>query len=293
MSSTAAAAASSILVFGATGDIGSRLVRLLAATASIAVTAAVRSLDKAKAKLPHNVKALHVDSADPLSIQQAVADSRADATFLYAQTASAAALDALKAGGIRRIVLLSSCHVGLPGLPQGALAQMHKKPEDAIRALGVTYTFLRADRFASNMLHFAKPIAAVGGKVTLAYPESALTPRSSARTTFTPRFLSHLLGYPVLVSHSLFPLLLCNVLLKQCSLLRGDRRRCRLSSGHCTHHSALPQQGSRRRGPCGPERPTAARCTRSLTGQTGRRAADQPSRARPAAQSDSACTGCE
>ena len=33
-------------------------------------------------------------------------------------------------------MLLSSCHVGLPGLPPSAVAQMHKRPEDAFERLG-------------------------------------------------------------------------------------------------------------------------------------------------------------
>ena len=162
---------SSVLVFGATGDIGSRLVRLLANHSAVTVTAAVRSLDKANSKLPANVRSIQVDTADQHSIRQAVADSRAESSFLYAQTASPPTLESLKAAGIHRIVLLSSCHVGLPGLPQGALLQLHKEPKDAIRALGVNYTFLRAERFSSNMLHFTQQVATTG-KVSLAYPES-------------------------------------------------------------------------------------------------------------------------
>ena len=166
----------SVLVFGATGDIGSRLVRLLAthassASSALTVTAAVRSLDKARAKLPFGVRAVQVDTASLQSIRDAVAESKADSSFLYAQTASPSTLEALKAAGVRRLVLLSSCHVGLPGLPPGALVAMHKRPEDAIRALGVSFTFLRAERFMSNMLAFA-PLISSTGKVELAYPES-------------------------------------------------------------------------------------------------------------------------
>lgn len=137
-----------VLVFGATGYIGSALVKQLHSR-SVPVVAAVRDTAKAKAKLPSGVQLVQADFNDPASIQQAVQSSGAKRAFGLTQTASKESLEALKAGGLTHLLLVSTSFIGLPTEPM-ALQQWLSGAEAAIKAVGFTYTFLRCEAFMSN-----------------------------------------------------------------------------------------------------------------------------------------------
>ena len=137
-----------ILVFAATGRIGSSLVHQLH-TRGVPVVAAVRDTAKAKAKLPSGVQLLPIDFKDPASIQHAVHSSGAKRAFGLLHVASKEALDALKAGGLTHLVLISTSFIGMPTETM-ALQTWMTGFEGAIKASGLTYTFLRCEAFMSN-----------------------------------------------------------------------------------------------------------------------------------------------
>ncbi|MCK2219390.1 NAD(P)H-binding protein [Actinomadura sp. ATCC 31491] len=139
-----------IVVTGATGNVGGQLVRLLT-DAGEQVTAVSRNAGP----LPEGVRHHRGDLGDPAGLKAALAG--ADALFLLvAGQEPGAVLDAAAAGGVRRVVLLSS---------QGAGTRPHAYAhpaafEEAVRASGLEWTILRPGGFASNALAWAGPIRA-------------------------------------------------------------------------------------------------------------------------------------
>ena len=155
-----ASSSAPILVLGATGRIGSEVVRQLLAQSN-PVAAAVRNVSKAKTLLPSQVQLLQADFSDPASVQQAASSVQARAVFLYASAVKAELLSALKAAGVQRAVLLSGSIVGLPVQPT-ALQTFHQRAEEAVSTAGLSFTIVRGDSFASNALHWKESIAAAG-----------------------------------------------------------------------------------------------------------------------------------
>ena len=147
-SSIMSTSAPPILVLGGTGMIGSALVKQLH-TQGVPVVATVRETAKAKAKLPSRVQLLQVDLKDPQALQQAAQTSGAKKIFALYEVTTKESLEALKAGGVRHIVFVSTAFVGLP-TETVPLQTWHIAAENAIRAAGLTYTFLRCEAFLSN-----------------------------------------------------------------------------------------------------------------------------------------------
>nr|WP_189939588.1 NAD(P)H-binding protein [Streptomyces aurantiogriseus] len=149
---------SMILVTGATGTIGSELVRQLAARGE-----KVRALarDPAKARVPSGVELVRGDYGDPGSLEAATAG--VTAAFLvgvpgpdtrYDQDLVAAAV----AAGVGRLVKLSAIATGDPEVgPSGA---WHLPGERAVRESGAEWAVLRPSSFASNTLSWAPAIRA-------------------------------------------------------------------------------------------------------------------------------------
>ena len=73
-----------VLVFGATGRVGSNIVKQLI-DKSVPVAAAVRSIDKAKSKLPQSphLQLVQADLTDTASLREAVQQTKATRTFIY------------------------------------------------------------------------------------------------------------------------------------------------------------------------------------------------------------------
>ncbi|MFJ8845852.1 NAD(P)H-binding protein [Streptomyces cyaneofuscatus] len=138
------------VVTGATGNVGRSLVHGLAA-AGTEVTATSRGISGAD--VPESVRHIRADLADPESLRPVF--HGADALFLQSGGPSAHLLspphilDIAKAGGIGRVVLLSSQGVATrPHSPShGELGQ---SIEDAVRQSGMDWTILRPGGFDSN-----------------------------------------------------------------------------------------------------------------------------------------------
>jgi len=138
-----------IVVTGATGNVGRTLVEALAA-AGEPVAAVSRGTP---AELPEGVRHHRGDLAEPESLAPAL--DGADALFLLvAGQDPQAIVDLAKAGGVRRIVLLSSQGAG-------TRPEVYRHPrvfEDAVRASGLQCTVLRPGGFHTNSLMWAETV---------------------------------------------------------------------------------------------------------------------------------------
>lgn len=146
-----------ILVTGATGTIGSDVVRQLAARGE-----KVRALTRepAKARVPSGVETVPGHHRDRASVEAAMAG--AEAAFLVGVFGPDDAehdrglVAAARAAGVRRIVKLSSIGTGDPDL--GVFATWHLPGEQAVRDSGLQWTVLRPSSFASNTLTWAAAV---------------------------------------------------------------------------------------------------------------------------------------
>jgi uncharacterized protein YbjT (DUF2867 family) len=151
--------ASTILVTGATGTIGSEVVKALAAKPGVTVRVAVRSAAKAEKLLGPNVVPVDFDYEKPETIAAAV--KGADRLFLltpFSQDQVALAkvlIDAAKAAGVKHIVKLSA--IGAQIEPGIQLGRWHRAVEQLVEASGIAYTFLRPANFMDNFIHYYPP----------------------------------------------------------------------------------------------------------------------------------------
>ena len=144
------------LITGATGEVGSRVVRQLLER-NIRPRVLVRSEKKARSLFGNRVDVCVGDLAVPDSMRGAI--QGADTVFLVnvgpaipERDKTAAMIS--KEGGVRKIVKLSSLDVA-HGLAIGA---WHEKGEAAIRTIGIPFTFVRPTGFMSNLLAWAHSI---------------------------------------------------------------------------------------------------------------------------------------
>ncbi|MFI2764976.1 NAD(P)H-binding protein [Streptomyces echinatus] len=147
-----------ILVTGATGTIGSEVVRQLAARGE-----KVRALtrDPARAAVPAGVEVVRGDYAEPDSLD-APMDGVA-AAFLVGVPGPAPNRDrvlvaAARAAGVRRLVKLSAIGTGDP--ETGPFGLWHVEGERAVRESGADWTVLRPSTFASNTLTWVQALRA-------------------------------------------------------------------------------------------------------------------------------------
>jgi uncharacterized protein YbjT (DUF2867 family) len=149
-----------VLITGATGDVGSRVVRMLIASGE-RPRVFVRDAAKADTLFGDRVDAFAGDLALPASLRPAL--EGVDSLFLVSTGPAIPQLDAGVAeiagqAGIRHLVKLSSLDVE-QGLAIGA---WHEQGEAAVRASGVPYTFLRPSGFMSNLLAWTHSVRAEG-----------------------------------------------------------------------------------------------------------------------------------
>lgn len=159
-----------ILVTGATGQVGRRLVAELLA-AGTPVRALTRSPDTAG--LPDRVEVVAGGFADlPVGLFEGVR-----AAFVFPAEGAADFVAAAAAAGVPRLVLLSSLAAAREhSRDHGSASQVHHSAiEEAVRASGAAWTILRPGTFASNLLSWAQPIRYTGG-VSGPYPTSAQAP---------------------------------------------------------------------------------------------------------------------
>lgn len=143
--------AQTILVTGSTGNVGSEVVKTLAA-ARADFYAAVHSPQKAAALQAQGIKTRLMDFSDPVSMVSAM--KGIDRLFLLqpltpamAETANTAVAAAI-AAGVKRIVRLS----GMGADPKGAitLARWHGTADDHVMRSGADWAILRPNSFMQN-----------------------------------------------------------------------------------------------------------------------------------------------
>ncbi|HUS26272.1 MAG TPA: SDR family oxidoreductase [Nevskiaceae bacterium] len=178
---------STILITGATGQVGSELVKQLASSGHT-LRALIR--DPQNAHLPKNIQKVVGDLGDPQTLPPALKgvekiylmDRGMDQNFTNNMVVAA------KAAGVKLIVDLSSIGAGLDPMP--VMAKWHYDREQAIRASGIAWTFLRPNSFMSNCLWWAPGIKSEGvvrdpigpGKISLVDPADIAAVAATALT---------------------------------------------------------------------------------------------------------------
>jgi uncharacterized protein YbjT (DUF2867 family) len=148
-----------ILITGATGTVGSEVVRRLSAQGN-QVRALTRDLHKVEAvKVPH-VQFVQGDFDDPDSIRRACAG--VERAFLLsnsterAEKQQIAFAELAQESGVRHIVKLSQLHADRNST--GRFLRYHGAVEAAIGAVGLTFTFLRPNLYMQGLLNFRQSI---------------------------------------------------------------------------------------------------------------------------------------
>ncbi len=149
-----------MLVTGATGSVGSELVKMLAAK-GVAFRALVRSDKNTEqlAVLP-GAEIVVGDLGDTASITQALRGI--DRAFLLtnsseeAESLQSGFVDAAQHAGVRHIVKLSQLHADIHSPVR--FLRYHAVVEQKIIASGMAYTFLRPNLYMQGLLGFREPI---------------------------------------------------------------------------------------------------------------------------------------
>jgi uncharacterized protein YbjT (DUF2867 family) len=151
-----------LLVTGATGNIGTELVKQLAAQG---VPLRVVSRDKAKVSaLDQRVDRILGDLRHRSTVQLAV--SGVERVFMISliydesQVADQMLIEEAQRAGVRQIVKISSLGVHLA--EGNAIGRLHREKEQVIEKSGMAWTFLRPGSFMSNALQWAPTIKAEG-----------------------------------------------------------------------------------------------------------------------------------
>ncbi len=165
--------ATTILVTGATGTIGSQLVSALKGKTDVTVRAAVRSAAKAESLKGGNVTPVDFEYTNPAQMQKAV--EGVEKLFLVTPFTpdqvdlGARLIDIAKAAGVKHIVKLSA--MGADFEPGIQLGRWHRTLERYISGSGLTYTFLRPNNFMENFVNFYGP--AKDGNIYLPWGQGA------------------------------------------------------------------------------------------------------------------------
>lgn len=146
-----------ILVTGATGNIGSALLRQLQARGAGAVRGLTR--DAARADFPEGIEAVEGDLAQPDSLKDALNGVRS-LFLLSGRGAEANVIAAAREAGAEHVVLVSSItsetHPHLPA------ARANLAVERSLTTSGLSWTILRPTQFASNTLWWTRSIREEG-----------------------------------------------------------------------------------------------------------------------------------
>jgi len=148
-----------ILVTGATGKVGSELVRRLSERRA-GFRALVRSAGKAAAIREAGGEAVVGDLADPAALKAAL--KGVEKLFLLTNSlpdqpeTEARIVDAAKAAGATRVVKVSTS--GADALEPPLFLKLHRDAERHIEGSGLEWTFLRPSFFMQNYLDFADAI---------------------------------------------------------------------------------------------------------------------------------------
>jgi uncharacterized protein YbjT (DUF2867 family) len=144
-----------ILVTGATGNVGSQVVKQLA-DHQVNVLAAVRSPNKVQSLKNDHVSLVEFDIEQPETIEKAL--QGIDKIFLLTPLVpnmvevSNNLVEAAKKAGVKHIV--KSSGMGAESEPGIALTRWHRAAEKAIEASGIAFTFVRPNGFMQNYANF-------------------------------------------------------------------------------------------------------------------------------------------
>ncbi|MEU9715107.1 NAD(P)H-binding protein [Streptomyces sp. NPDC047976] len=142
-----------ILVTGATGNIGSALVKELHAHGAGPLRGLTRAA--ARAVFPEGVEAVEGDFAEPATLEPALKGVRS--LFLVSRLGpDAEILEAARQAGVEHVVLVSSITVQTH--PHLGPAGENLAVEQLLKASGMAWTILRPTQFASNTLMWAASI---------------------------------------------------------------------------------------------------------------------------------------
>lgn len=160
-----------LLVTGASGQIGAQIVRALSAHA-----VHVRAMHRRSpaANMPPGVQLCLGDYGDVVSMAQAF--KGVDVAFMYTpQTWDPALWQQARVAGVRHVVLLSSASVVKVPPGSNPVAERHRLAEQQLMASGVGWTIVRPDTLAGNCLEWVESIRR-WGEVRVPYPESMRNP---------------------------------------------------------------------------------------------------------------------
>lgn len=141
-----------ILVTGATGNVGTELVRTLLAGGH-PVRALVHD-ESRQAAVPNGADAKVGDLNRPDSLDAALAGGVTAVHLLAGYAGLPEALERMRRAGVERVTLQSSSAVPSGDLTN-AVARYHIESEAAIRSSGIAWTFLQPNGFMSNALEWA------------------------------------------------------------------------------------------------------------------------------------------
>ena len=144
-----------ILVIGATGKVGSAVIRQLAHHDSVKIHAGVRDISRASSIIQEEVTFVPLDLDDPDTIVSAV--KNIDSLLLLTGYSvdmlkqSKRVIDAAKASGVSHIV-----HIGASGNPTSEVAHWgwHRMIEAYIEQQGFDYTHVQPEAFMQNINTF-------------------------------------------------------------------------------------------------------------------------------------------
>lgn len=149
-----------ILVTGATGNVGSELVKQLV-DGGHDVRAYIRNPDKAR-MLPVSAEIAIGDLDDTVALHKA-ADGVDVIFFMQAAPLPAQAqnvVDAANSGGVNRIVVLSS--IGTVVHPRPVIGEMISTRDDVLRTSGIAITYLRPNTLSTNAQWWKDSITSEG-----------------------------------------------------------------------------------------------------------------------------------
>ena len=163
-----------ILITGATGNAGGAVVQSLAEQGIPG-----RALVRSATELPAGIEPVYGDLNRPDTFVDALAGVSGIFLLSGYERLDELLANAVRAG-VRKVVVLSSS--SLDGELTNAVAAYHHATEEAVRASGLEWTFLRPNSFMSNTLRWRDQLRA-GDEVRVQFPDvpvSTIHPRDIA-----------------------------------------------------------------------------------------------------------------
>ncbi|WP_086820114.1 NAD(P)H-binding protein [Allokutzneria sp. NRRL B-24872] len=160
-----------ILVTGATGNVGRNVVEMLLAE-GVSVRATTRRPETAG--LPEGVDVRAADLAEPETLAAPL--STVDKVYLFPEPGSVGEFVKLaEEAGVRRVVVLSSLSAKENNAEDDVIGRRHVVVERAVEASTMDWTFVRPGSFSANTLQWAHSIRAEG-VVRAPYGDAQIAP---------------------------------------------------------------------------------------------------------------------